>query len=243
MASGAAAGRRATDPVRRLPHGYTNSTVVQGHRVVKTYLGPEAADRSTREVNALTFLAGKLAVPRLIEHDPSRIVTRLIEGTPGQELIELLPDEVLFETGRTARALHRLDLSRSYGTQHDRSVLVHGDFGPQNMLFASRRMPPTAVAVVDWEHAHVGDPVEDLAWAEWIVRTHHPHLVRSVGSIFEGYGRRPTWAQRHAAMLAKCRWALDFVGRWTDGHTEAAGVAAAVAMWQARLDATAAFRE
>jgi hypothetical protein len=28
---------------------------------------------------------------------------------------------------------------------------------------------PRVTAVLDWEFAHLGQPVEDLAWAEWIV--------------------------------------------------------------------------
>lgn len=220
----------------RLPHGYTNATVREGRRVVKSYLGPDASGRRTREVNALTFLAGKVPVPQLVEHDATRVVMRQVEGVPGQELLERLPDEVMYEVGRAARALHRVDLSR-YGTQHGQSVLVHGDFGPQNMLFHPRRTPPETVALLDWEHAHVGDPVEDLAWAEWIVRIHHPHLVHSVRALFDGYGRRPGWPQRHGAMLDKCRWALSFVEHWPDGDP------AAVRLWERRIEETMAFRE
>jgi aminoglycoside phosphotransferase (APT) family kinase protein len=39
-------------------------------------------------------------------------------------------------------------------------VLVQGDTGPGNFMFANGRV----VAVVDWELAHLGDPMEDLAW-------------------------------------------------------------------------------
>lgn len=39
-------------------------------------------------------------------------------------------------------------------------VLVHGDAGPGNFLFENGRM----TALLDWELAHVGDPMEDLAW-------------------------------------------------------------------------------
>jgi len=113
--------------------------------------------------------------------------------------------------------------------------LVHGDFGPQNMVFDATTLHPAAV--VDWEFAHPGDPVEDVAWAEWIIRTHHPQLVDSLGTMFEGYGSRPPWRQRRAAMLEKCRWALDFVRRWPGAD------AASVAMWQRRLEVTTDFRE
>ena len=39
-------------------------------------------------------------------------------------------------------------------------VLVHGDAGPGNFLFEQGRL----TAVIDWELAHLGDPMEDIAW-------------------------------------------------------------------------------
>lgn len=39
-------------------------------------------------------------------------------------------------------------------------VLVHGDAGQGNFLFENGRM----TALLDWELAHPGDPMEDLAW-------------------------------------------------------------------------------
>ena len=39
-------------------------------------------------------------------------------------------------------------------------VLVHGDAGPGNFLFEGGHM----TALLDWELAHLGDPMEDLAW-------------------------------------------------------------------------------
>ncbi|KKC25221.1 phosphotransferase family protein [Sphingomonas sp. SRS2] len=41
-----------------------------------------------------------------------------------------------------------------------RTVLVHGDAGPGNFLHADRRV----TALLDWELAHFGDAMEDLAW-------------------------------------------------------------------------------
>ena len=48
----------------------------------------------------------------------------------------------------------------------DGSVVVHGDYGPQNLLF--NPISHEVVAVLDWEFSHSGAAVEDLAWAEWI---------------------------------------------------------------------------
>ena len=39
-------------------------------------------------------------------------------------------------------------------------VLVHGDAGPGNFLFEHGRL----TSLIDWELAHLGDPMEDLAW-------------------------------------------------------------------------------
>lgn len=39
-------------------------------------------------------------------------------------------------------------------------VLVHGDAGPGNFLFQDGHL----TALIDWELAHLGDPMEDLAW-------------------------------------------------------------------------------
>ena len=42
----------------------------------------------------------------------------------------------------------------------EQAVLVHGDLGPGNVLHDGRRV----TGLCDWELAHVGDPMEDLAW-------------------------------------------------------------------------------
>ena len=42
----------------------------------------------------------------------------------------------------------------------ERAVLVHGDLGPGNVLHDGHAV----TGLCDWELAHVGDPMEDLAW-------------------------------------------------------------------------------
>jgi aminoglycoside phosphotransferase (APT) family kinase protein len=51
-------------------------------------------------------------------------------------------------------------------TRCDRSVLCHGDTGVGNFLHDGRRV----TALLDWEFAHLGDPLDDLAWV--LVRSH-----------------------------------------------------------------------
>jgi hypothetical protein len=48
-----------------------------------------------------------------------------------------------------------------------RTVLVHGDMGPGNFLAERGRV----TGIVDWEFAHLGDPMDDIAWLEMRCRT------------------------------------------------------------------------
>jgi len=43
----------------------------------------------------------------------------------------------------------------------DRIVIVHGDYRSGNYLYDENAI----VAMLDWEMAHLGDPMEDLGWA------------------------------------------------------------------------------
>ncbi len=44
--------------------------------------------------------------------------------------------------------------------RRDRRTLVHGDYRIGNVMFDANGV----VAILDWELAHVGDPIEDLGW-------------------------------------------------------------------------------
>ncbi len=48
------------------------------------------------------------------------------------------------------------------------TVLVHGDYKPGNALLAGEDIS----AMLDWELAHLGDPLEDLGWVT------NPHRSR-----------------------------------------------------------------
>ena len=158
-----------------------------------------------------------------------------VDGVHGQELIEAgLAGAVLRACGRTLRHIHHLDPARIFPDRTDISagVLVHGDYGPNNVLLDPATLAITAV--LDWEWAHPGDPVEDLAWCEWIIRMHHGAHVDLLGAFFDAYGLQPSWPRRRAAMLTRCQQLLDMGRRWS---VEAAQV------WQQRLQITASWAE
>lgn len=55
------------------------------------------------------------------------------------------------------------------------AVLVHGDFKPGNALLHGTRI----AALLDWETAHLGDPMEDLGWITNPVRAGEHQIVDS----------------------------------------------------------------
>ena len=48
------------------------------------------------------------------------------------------------------------------------TVLLQGDTGPGNMMFENGKV----TGVVDWELAHFGDPMDDIAWVTWRTTQH-----------------------------------------------------------------------
>jgi aminoglycoside phosphotransferase len=219
-----------------LRHSYTNDTRGDGRVVVKRYEGPDAVARRDRERLMLVRLAGLLPVPALLDVDVSgELRMEFVVGVHGQELIEAgTAGPVLRACGQMLRRIHDLDLAEVLpGQPHPAgAVLVHGDYGPNNVLLDSTTFAVTAV--LDWEWAHPGDAVEDLAWAEWIVRMHHSSCVPALDEFFDAYRQRPSWQQRQAAMVAQCQRLLDVCHRWNS---------AAVRVWQDRLEVTSAWVE
>lgn len=53
-------------------------------------------------------------------------------------------------------------LTRNLPPPSERLCLVHGDYRSGNFLYNSAGEIP---ALLDWEMAHIGDPLEDLAWS------------------------------------------------------------------------------
>jgi aminoglycoside phosphotransferase (APT) family kinase protein len=97
--------------------------------------------------------------------------------------------------------------------QQNRSVLLHGDYWPGNTIWWNSRL----VAVVDWEDAGVGDPLEDVAntrlellWAFGLDAMQH--FTRIYFSITDlDFANLPYWdlcaALRPASKIAE--WAGD----------------------------------
>jgi Phosphotransferase enzyme family len=158
-----------------------------------------------------TLCRGWFRVPPVLGFEDGCLRMRFMSGVHGQELLESGHGVgVLRACGTMLRLIHQLDAreitaalpSRARGGQ----VLAHGDYGPQNVLLDPATLEITGI--LDWEWAHAGDPVEDLAWCEWIVRMHHPGLVSLLGVFFNAYAgqyrRGPTVRRLCSAGAGLC---------------------------------------
>jgi len=226
--------------MRPLRHSYTNRTFGDGVTVVKRYQGPGALGRSRREHAMLSAVAGRVPVPAVLEAADGRLTMTFMPGIQGQELLEAgRAGAVLRACGTMLRRIHRIDTGEIAaalpGPAGQGHVLVHGDYGPNNVLLDPAASEITAI--LDWEWAHAGDPAEDLAWCEWIVRMHHPRQVSLLSQFFGAYGgETPPWPARRAIMTDRCRSLRDLCRRQEPGGR-------GEAQWAHRLAVTQAWAE
>ena len=175
-------------------------------------------------------------MPEVVRFDPSVPMVILTEviGRHGQELIEEgRGSSVLRLVGNQLAQLQVLDPSMVPGLKGEGDVIVHGDFGPQNILFDFDLAHVSGV--LDWELAHVGSPIEDLAWAEWIVRMRHPEALDNLPDLFMASGLSFSWSDRQAAMVRQCRSYI--------AYCEASEMTAAAVKWKRRLYETEQWHE
>ncbi|MEO8328874.1 MAG: aminoglycoside phosphotransferase family protein [Candidatus Nanopelagicales bacterium] len=222
----------ATAPLR---HGYTNKSYRTGDRVTKQYVGAGSQARCRTETGCLECLQGTLPVPPIVARSPRRVTTAFIGGEHGQDLIEQgMTGLVLRLTGELLRQIQRASQSACPQLHFKPGqVLVHGDFGPQNLLIEVAS--PRVTALLDWEFAHAGKPIEDLAWAEWCVRMHHPSETGQLPELFESYGGQPDWDVRQAEMVRQCERLIRYV-EWQGAHD-------AAELWKQRALVTQSWSE
>ena len=83
------------------------------------------------------------------------------EGSPGKtELGHWAAEYRRVQLEPHAELDYVLDWLNRSPPQAEAIVLVHGDFKPGNALIEGKRI----TAKLDWETAHLGDPLEDLGW-------------------------------------------------------------------------------
>ena len=89
---------------------------------------------------------------------------------------------------------------RANAPANERTVLVHGDFKPGNLLLHDDQVS----AVLDWETAHLGDPHEDLGWVTNPLRQGEHRIA----GAWEPQDLLDRWAERTGMAVdpAAVRW-------------------------------------
>ncbi|PPJ25579.1 phosphotransferase family protein [Nocardia nova] len=117
--------------------------------------------------DAVEYLEADLATGRARTLDLARALAELHAATPPDLGVEVSPvtrwraqfEEARLEPWPTVSWL--FDWLQRHYVPSGQSVLVHGDFRPGNVLYSGDRI----TGILDWEMTHLGDPVEDIAWA------------------------------------------------------------------------------
>ena len=205
-----------------------NRTRIMNGQVVKSFVGATALERMKAEVAGLESAASLVPVPAVlsVQEHPPELVLELRSGSNMAQQLQDRPQRgpiLLARLGTLLAALQR--------PQTDGTVLVHGDFGPQNVLVDDN----TVTAVVDWEWSAQGACVTDPAWLEWTILMHYPSQAAAIAVFYEAYGTLPSWAARHESMLAACRRRHDAARE--HGHEQS------ITAWEFRLKATESLRD
>ncbi|WP_144876800.1 phosphotransferase family protein [Microbacterium sp. 1.5R] len=182
------------------------------------------AERHRTEVSALRALSlvDDLPTPQLVEDRPGEI---LMTAMPGTRLDEVDPEVRLAGLRASAsllRRLHEVPAPAGLAPRPDDAALIaryraadapplplaippaagavfcHGDWTDGNLLAHRGAIS----AVVDWEAAHVGDPLRELSRAAWGASRKDP---RSSAALIDAYGAAAEdvhrWDAIHAAEL------------------------------------------
>jgi len=225
---------------KNLKYGFTNSTFLEGESVIKHFKADSSEDGYTNEVTALRVLSGKLPIPKLISSDPQqqKIRTELVAGIHAADIIDASSiNQVHQRCGELLANLHALPVElfpRQPNSPDD--VIVHGDFNTKNILVSESSH--AIVALLDWEQVHLGNPLEDLCWYEWVLRRNHSGNSASdpLKHFYMGYSTHPSWPDRHQGIL-------DRLNSIIDGLKEDNQPTDAIKYWESHLKEAEAFQE
>ena len=151
-------------PVPRVLGVHPVHQAMLSERVVGENWFSRIADEAERESTARDFMT-KLAALHALDATtldlPAFPAVATVADAVNAELDEW--DQVLASRGGQpdpALAFSLRWLRRNIPDYDGPPVLVQGDTGPGNFMFSGGRV----VVVVDWELAHLGDPMDDIAW-------------------------------------------------------------------------------
>jgi len=128
---------------------------VEGETIARKVLRD---DQFAKARPLLACQLGKIAAG--IHGLPHTLLPKLRESSAAKEIGELTREYRSFDWPRPVFELALRWLADHDPGPSDQMTLVHGDFRHGNLIIG----PDGVRAVLDWELAHLGDPMEDLGW-------------------------------------------------------------------------------
>ena len=123
---------------------------------------PEWRDRLPHVAEQMWSTMGRLAAVPVEDLDVAFMKPTTRETTAADELsywVAKLDNNDVGAEPITRAAIRKLE---RWQPTAEKLALVHGDFRAGNFLYDD---DGNLIAVLDWEMAHLGDPLEDLAWS------------------------------------------------------------------------------
>jgi len=188
-----------------------NQVSIAGDHVIKQYIGPGAFHRWQTELHVLTEISDTLPVPKILNSpNEAELTIEVVSGYRSDLILSSENSQKLFQNiGQTLKNIHRLPVNELIGKiPGNGKTLIHGDFLFQNIFFDPNSH--FKITILDWEWAHLGEIVEDLAWMEWSIRMNFARYEKDIPIFYEAYGEVPDWQSRKDAMMMQCNRNLEF---------------------------------
>jgi aminoglycoside phosphotransferase (APT) family kinase protein len=136
---------------------------VSGEAVGRRVVGDPALARARERLPEQ--LATALAAIHGIDYRATGLDRRLHGPGPGQSAVVAEIERLYRELDSVDEAHPAIELALRWLTLNEppperERTLVHGDFRIGNLMVGADGL----VAILDWEFAHIGDPIEDVVW-------------------------------------------------------------------------------
>lgn len=132
------------------------------HNSEYQFQDPAWADRLPHVASQMWGYMGILGAVPIDSLNLGFMTPATTEGTAGQQLahwLDTLDRNPVGAEPITRAAIRRLEKAQPVA---QKLAMVHGDFRAGNFLYDDSG---NLIALLDWEMAHIGDPLEDLAWS------------------------------------------------------------------------------
>lgn len=122
-----------------------------------------------------------------------------------KELFKRASSSILQQQLQALDLTEALDSLFQFEKDHSTSVLIHGDFNPNNILINGNR-----IYFIDWTNAGIGDPFVDIAWhALCLPPSSHDQLLESYFGEVDTVMQQKLIGYYSLLLFLRVVWAVD----------------------------------